>query len=162
MARFAISLLALLVLASYASATTLEEVCKGTTNATYCVKLLQPTVMPDTDFNSTLWHKMVISRAVTRAMMAKDFMARLPNVPKENTAALSACAHKLRQSIKLLREAAAEYGVGPANVTGTLDRVSAFQNACSGLLKDVGAAMEQVRVHANEAAAATYIAKDLI
>ncbi|KAL3521980.1 hypothetical protein ACH5RR_014816 [Cinchona calisaya] len=166
MARFAFSLLAVLPAASYLMANsaqvTLEDLCKDTYYAGYCVRLIRPTVFKSTSFNSVEWQRKALNRVLARALIAKRYMvSQAELVDATQATSLKSCTHMLHASAKLIKEASMEFGTknfDKSAMLSKLDTASSNQEACSDLLEDAGSGiMRKVRDHANEANMASRI-----
>ncbi|KAL3521988.1 hypothetical protein ACH5RR_014822 [Cinchona calisaya] len=171
MARFVLSLLAVLLAASYLMAdsaqVTLEDLCKDTYNAGYCVRLLRPTVFKSTSFNSVEWQRKALNRVLARALIAKRYMvSQAKSVDATQATSLKSCSHMLHASAKLIKEASMEFGTknfDKSDMLSKLDTASSNQEACSDLLEDAGSGiMRKVRDHANEANMASRIVQDIL
>ncbi|KAL3537532.1 hypothetical protein ACH5RR_000898 [Cinchona calisaya] len=171
MARFALLSLAVLLAVSYVATVsaqvTLEDVCKETYNAGYCVRLLKPTVFKSTNFGSVEWQKKALNRVLARALIAKRYMVSQANsVDATQANSLKSCTHMLHASAKLIKEATLEFGTKDfekSNVLSKLDAASSNQEACSDLLEDAGSGiMRKVRDHTNEANMANRIVQDIL
>ncbi|KAI5670250.1 hypothetical protein M9H77_10614 [Catharanthus roseus] len=126
-ARLVVILLPLLALffsATYVTATriapapaaveegSIETVCKNTYDDQYCVHLLKPLVIPTTNFSSLKWNRAVLSKAITRARIAREFMtkhAQGSELGFKQHSVLKDCLDNMDTSVELLQLAAREY-----------------------------------------------------
>lgn len=101
----------------------IEALCKNTIDDQYCLNLLKPLVIPTTNFSSIKWNRAVLSKAMSKARTAREFMTRLAGVPNldfKHHSALKDCLDDLDKSVENLQQAAREY-VQVYNYYGTQD-----------------------------------------
>lgn len=101
----------------------IEALCKNTIDDKYCLDLLKPLVLPSTNFSSLKWNRAVLSKAMTKARTAREFMTRqadVPNLDFKQHSTLKDCLDDLDRSVENLQQAAREY-VQVYNYYGTQD-----------------------------------------
>lgn len=103
--RIFICLLAFLLVASHASATTIQDVCKTTYSPNYCLTMLQNTASPSTDFKSEAWVKQVIEAVLSKAMNAQNYLADgFRKLKAADAAVFQTCVESMKKSVKFIKE----------------------------------------------------------
>lgn len=156
----------------------LEALCKKTHDVISCVQLLKPAVTPTTQFNSLEWYRKVLSKSLSKAITAKNFMSKQAQQldPREQIALLD-CVDKISDSVELLQQVSREYvemfklkanegfnyGWRKKNVQTLMDTATNEQEACYNSLKGLqGPIMQKVRDLANNAYTANKIVSDIV
>ncbi|CAI9095575.1 OLC1v1031563C1 [Oldenlandia corymbosa var. corymbosa] len=146
MAKILIPLVALFLIASYASGTTLQEICKGTSDAKYCEGLLKRTVNKSTTFKSKELKKMVIDRALIKVKFAIAYAIKRSN-PKGPT--YKVCINFLSQATSLIAK-------------GNLIDAQSYVTDCANSLDDTAAETLGVKKLVDDASKATLVVGDIV
>lgn len=148
MACSSISLLVFLLVASYASATSIQELCKGNPDADYCAALLKSSVPQSSDFKSEEWRKKLVNYVLQKAVAAEKVLVdESHKLKRSDAAALKTCVKSFGDSVKKIKE-------------GDLDMAAANQDDCSDSVENSNFQIggTTVKTLANEASRATKMA----
>ncbi|CAI9092067.1 OLC1v1027214C1 [Oldenlandia corymbosa var. corymbosa] len=195
MARIAVSLLALFLSVTYVFAgsvpvspspggisavaeSKLQAICKKTHDTNSCIQLLTPAITPTTDFDSLEWNRKVVSKALSKSIIAKNFMTKHGRgLDAKHKIAVTNCVDKMDNSVELLQQVSHEYvelyksesskgflyGYHRKNVQTLMDTATADQEACytslGGFQEPV---LKQMKDYAMSASFAIKIVSDLV
>lgn len=189
MARGALLSLSLFLSATYVAVATatapaaaaegnLEALCKKTHDADSCIELLKPTVTPSTQFDSLEWYRKVLSKSLSKAIVARNFMTKqVRGMDAWQQIALLDCVNKMSDSVETLQQVSHEYvemfklktaegfnyGWHKKNVQTLLDLATNQEEACyKSLASRQHPVMQQVRELANNAYTANRIVADIV
>lgn len=159
--RISICLLALFLVASYASATTIQEVCKGTCDPNFCLVMLQKTASPSTDFKSEAWRKQLLDAVLSKAMVAQNFLADgLRKLKGAEAAAFKTCVESMKNSVQFIKESSYDdAGIELANCSDSLEAGGSAPADSSQALDKL---MPRVRTLADDASTAAKVANGII
>ncbi|KAL3521433.1 hypothetical protein ACH5RR_019582 [Cinchona calisaya] len=187
MARGALLSLALFLSATYVAVAiapaaspegNLEALCKKTHDPNSCIRLLNPTISPSTQFNSLEWYRKVLSKSLSKAITAKNFMTKqVKGLDAKQQIALLDCVDKIDDSVELLQQVSHEYlemfklkanegfnyGWHKKNVQTLMDAATNEQEACYKSLEGrQDPMMLQVRDFVNNAYTANKVVAEIV